>query len=496
MMMTESLLRRDSAYHNSVIGKQKKKMKRATITNITDEIESYFKIKTTDWLKDKSIYVNPKKIYDLVINSIDLSKYSKTGYYSHIQTGGTYRKILEPTNPISNLSKRLSNGFRKTKSYKNIANQKTFENPINLTLLDNFVLHYFYYLTIQEFEINPVKKNEIISDLLDVIKNSKYKSIKRLICQGLIVETGNLDLIHEELKIRIRKPSAVEFGCHSRELKSSEVNTIIELEFYHDSSHTDYYNFYENFSSAIRIYTLSSFFINSSRKQELFSNLIRQNNSSTIFQNSNSYKGKIKNTDQRKIQQFINLLLPYLTKVKANNEEKDTFIYSLKLAIDHYEDCLLNEKLKWQKRIMQSIMGLEALWLSDSDKETIGYKLKIRSSKVLVTLGLDEKEVPKHFNIAYSIRSSYAHGSPIKSELTKKISKGTLDINVLQKQMLNYLRLSIAFCLLLIEENKKEFINDLTKAIYDEKVNKEMKSKMKSIRMKLDKCLPLTLDMK
>lgn len=464
---------------------------RKTISKVVIEFEEFVNQKINSWLKDKTAFVDSKSKHDITFTNIDTSKYHKSGLPSAYTISGQYRNIITSVDPYVSLPKKIASSFKQTNIYQKTIKHKGFRNKICKIQFENFLHHYGVHLLNREFEVNPDLKKSIINILLDSIKIEKFKFKNTLYCHGIIVPEGTINIKYQEFDIAIRKPSDLEFAQFNKKYRNLKLNNIIEIECYNEKYDFNITIGRELLKTALCLYSLCSFSINYTNYKQYFSNSVYNSITKNIYKENDIFKTKILKSEKIKIQNFLKYFSTPILAVKNEKNEKDSFVYSLKLATDQFLDCLLNPKIDWKKRITQSIMGLEAIWLTDDDKETIGFKLKIRCSKILIRLGLNIQEVPQNISIGYSIRSSYAHGSSIKKELRKKIINGTIDVDKLQKEVLNYLRISIVAGMLLINNNKKEYISDLTKSIYDEGKNKEVNKDLKSMQIILNKCLPL-----
>ena len=158
-------------------------------------------------------------------------------------------------------------------------------------------------------------------------------------------------------------------------------------------------------------------------------------------------------------------------KLKKKKKEAEIMKFSLQVAIERYEEAILQVNGDQAKRVAFAIMGMEALYNSDSDKETIGFKLKIRSSKILSFFGLNAIEIAKSISKAYGIRSSYAHGTATSKDLSFEFEEKIIDI----------LRISIII-FLQIKITKPKFIQLMNESFYDKGRDKELISMLRNIK--------------
>ena len=83
----------------------------------------------------------------------------------------------------------------------------------------------------------------------------------------------------------------------------------------------------------------------------------------------------------------------------------------LSIAYDRYNDSLETHIL--EKRISSAVMGLEALYLSPSERQELTFKLSMRVGKLLSQIGYSAEKVRKELTHAYDIRSTYVHGKTL-----------------------------------------------------------------------------------
>jgi len=287
----------------------------------------------------------------------------------------------------------------------------------------------------------------------------------------------------------MRKPSDIEFLTSVR--AGGQINFAIDIHYDFEKTNSSYHLAIGDLQDCLMIYYLASVEMKEHQIEILYSNSplkYRSRNRSSYYP---KYKRQVIKEDRMYLPKFLEELLHLVREIRKGVEEKDTFKYSLELALDHFRDCLLNYHMDWKKRITQIVMGLESIWLSENDKETIGFKLKIRSAKVLSLLDIDPEDIARNISTAYSIRSAYAHGSPINSKLRKKIQSGTIDKDALELEMLNYLRLSIVLALLLGSDSKTDFVSKLNKATYHSQFNDLLIKELKEKKKLIDDFLPI-----
>lgn len=189
---------------------------------------------------------------------------------------------------------------------------------------------------------------------------------------------------------------------------------------------------------------------------------------------------KITQKDVPYFKRFLENYAKYHDQIFTTTE-KDNAGYSRSIAFQRYKEVLRTSRNTiLDKLIAEIIMGLEAIYLSSNDKETIGFKIKIRISKIFGLLGLDALKLSKIIAFSYSIRSCYAHGSPKSKELQKFIKKEDINLQRLARYLLELLRISIKLSFFL-GLNKMDFIQKINYSFIDEGKNNELKNKLNSV---------------
>jgi hypothetical protein len=145
------------------------------------------------------------------------------------------------------------------------------------------------------------------------------------------------------------------------------------------------------------------------------------------------------------------------------------------LAYNRYSDALFQNGVL-EKRIADAIMGLEALYLKpDGEMQELAYRLRIRISKLLGTLGYDPYEVKERINDAYGIRSTFLHGGHLDEKKTKKLEAKYKDTKILLYSILDYLRISIIM-MILLPKKKVELIDLIDDSLIDSKKEEKLSS--------------------
>jgi len=125
------------------------------------------------------------------------------------------------------------------------------------------------------------------------------------------------------------------------------------------------------------------------------------------------------------------------------------------------------------------MMGLEALFLDD-DKE-LSFKLATRVSKIMSFLNHDPFAVRDSMKIAYSIRSTFAHGSLLSSREKRRLEMRYGDLNRIFRVTLDYLRLGILAAFLL-PIGKEDMIDLTDDALIDTRQSTELEGRLSAVR--------------
>ncbi len=149
-------------------------------------------------------------------------------------------------------------------------------------------------------------------------------------------------------------------------------------------------------------------------------------------------------------------------------------VNSISIANNFYSEAVLkNEPI--EKRISYAIMGLEALFLSDTIE--VGYKLRMRASKFLGFFGFDVAKIKVEIRDAYDIRSIYAHGSSISTKRKKRLESNHGSLENLSEKVLNYLRVSILLNIFM-KKSKEKFVDLIDGSLIDSKKSDVLKKSL------------------
>jgi hypothetical protein len=144
-----------------------------------------------------------------------------------------------------------------------------------------------------------------------------------------------------------------------------------------------------------------------------------------------------------------------------------TKIDYLTIAYNRYSDALLLNGII-ERRIMNAIMGLEALFLKTEERQELVYRLKTRISKLLSLFGYNPHEMKRVLRDAYWIRSIFAHGGQLSYDERRKLEEKHKDIKNVLLPVLDYLRISL-IVMILSNKGKNELIDLIDESFVDRK---------------------------
>jgi len=161
---------------------------------------------------------------------------------------------------------------------------------------------------------------------------------------------------------------------------------------------------------------------------------------------------------------YMQTHLPHLSGINRK-------INSLTVSYDRYEDAC-NEGKIFERKVMNAIMGLEALYLDDNME--LSYKLSIRCAKVMSFCNLDPLEIKRVIKVGYKIRSVFAHGDHLKKKDINKYNDQFGDYQNIGNQLCNYLRVSICVNIIL-KLKKSPFLEELDNSLLSLSISEKLK---------------------
>jgi hypothetical protein len=152
----------------------------------------------------------------------------------------------------------------------------------------------------------------------------------------------------------------------------------------------------------------------------------------------------------------------------------------LAIAYKRYCDALLENGLI-ERRIANTVMGLEALFLKPGEIQELPFRLGIRISKSFSLFGYDPHKVKNTIEDAYKVRNLFAHGGQLSYERKKRLDSKYKDIKNLLLSTLDYLRVLIII-MIFNNKNKNEFLDLVDDSLIDKKREEILNNTISSVK--------------
>jgi hypothetical protein len=144
----------------------------------------------------------------------------------------------------------------------------------------------------------------------------------------------------------------------------------------------------------------------------------------------------------------------------------------LSIAFDRYEEALIQTGIE-ERRITNIMMGLEALYFKENERQELDYRLQMRMAKVLGMLSYDPVLVKTVVKDAYNIRSIFSHGGLLDAKKKATYEKNYGSVRNLTLLVLDFLRVSLIVAIS-SEMKKAKWIDLIDNALIRESDNSEM----------------------
>jgi hypothetical protein len=181
--------------------------------------------------------------------------------------------------------------------------------------------------------------------------------------------------------------------------------------------------------------------------------------------------------DQQRLIDFLDEMLPKLPA--GFFDSRRTTHDDRTIAYQRYCDALLLRGSQ-ERRIANAVMGLEALYIPSQTGE-VAYKLRTRVARALGLLAYTPLEVREAVNQAYSVRSSFAHGNPIRKDTNRRVLREHGSLKHLAHKVLDYLRLSLVLRTTL-ELDKSKFAAIVDDSLIDRHKSDELQKLLESVQ--------------
>lgn len=407
--------------------------------------------------------------------SFDDRSYEKWGYFSKIGWRSGHRQVYANIRNGTNLHGHLTREVSKHAKYKEFIKSIGIKRKSKFSkIIQEF--HWLFYLDIRDrcVTYEPDFINEISENLLEVIRTRKVIISNLHMVAGISVSKTKLQFNFREITFIVSRPTHQEFITHDKTLKLPMDAFSSWIELRTSNGKAKEWPDRNLLLSVFSLYKLGSVFSLGSSTKGYYAKL--RSSMSTTFHKRDYYKYRVGKSDKDGLEKYYNLYFHKLQIIKNLQPKKkvkdeEQFNYSLKVAIERYEELMYVFQNDNDKRIAFAIMGLEALFNTSNDKETIGFKLRVRCANILKHFGMNAVGIEENVKRAYTIRSKYAHGS-----MTLKDS----DFNF-EEKIVDYLRISILIVLGL-KCTKLKFVNLLNKSLYDDIARKELEKEIVRVR--------------
>jgi hypothetical protein len=179
----------------------------------------------------------------------------------------------------------------------------------------------------------------------------------------------------------------------------------------------------------------------------------------------------IKTEDEPNLKRFWQTMNVNLPKDIYGFEKK---VNHVTLAYDRYCDALLLNGVS-ERRIANVVMALEALFLKETEKQELSYRLSVRVSKLIsLILNQNPLEVRSTWKDAYGVRSAFAHGGHLTNDRKRRIEGKYGSIGLFLLRLLDHLRVSI-IASILCRIGKDALINLVDNALLDAQEHERLK---------------------
>lgn len=329
-----------------------------------------------------------------------------------------------------------------------------------------FLVRHVLYLKLndKQFDVKQTV-NIFISDL----KKEPQRCGAVVELKGITLESSRINLSTSDVTASIRQVTLddleeeqdVTFRTNPH---VKNIHSILEISYISDTNHR-IQQYVNKFISIFRLFKVGAVeYIKFSMFSDCIINRGWGGTIGTSF-NFGSKKYYISKAEEDRLFTFFHSIDQY---IPYGFYENDTLGF-LEIAFKRYCDALL-EKGIFESKIANSVMGLEALYLKDSENSELVYRLRVRIAKV-VSFFDSPNNVKQIINDAYKIRSQYVHGSQLSdNERDKYTRKYSNDIDNLLYSVLEVLRVSIV-CFIFLKLRKEDLIDMIDDSFFDQGQN-------------------------
>jgi len=173
-------------------------------------------------------------------------------------------------------------------------------------------------------------------------------------------------------------------------------------------------------------------------------------------------KGVIRESDIKHLVPFMKRALSLLPVAASRREDTDPRI----IALHRYSDALFDNGV-YDRRVLGAIMALEAVMLGSDETQELGFKLSVRTARLLSYFGNDPGETQTCLKLAYRIRSKYVHGGLSSPKDKRKVVAAFGNEVDFTHKVFNIVR-KVLLIMFLVPVAKGEFIENLDSILIGE----------------------------
>lgn len=367
----------------------------------------------------------------------------------------------------SYVAEKLRNSIKETEKYKSCLSIISDNIPNNehiSTNLDSFLRKIvIYYL--KNRKLSKQKISYFIRLFISDLKNEPVKCWADVDLDGIALGFKRLNLTNNVTIKRVEKkdferPIPIDYPYLTDSYSLQNISATLKVT---QVSHGggELQEFIEKIIAILRLFKVGSiiylsYTMNSESPSAFIGGTI-----STSRKNTPQERYFVGMEEQDKFKDFLQVVEKHLPRsFYGFGVEKTDYIT---IAYNRYCDALLEGGLP-EKRIMNIMMGFEALFINENQE--LGYRLKIRVSKFLSILGMDPYSIKDKLKDAYAIRSLFSHGSVLDYKSRKKYERRYGELNGFITEILDYLRICIVLTML-VNLNKDKFVDMVDDSFID-----------------------------
>lgn len=372
--------------------------------------------------------------------------------------------------------------IKQSQQYKDLI--VALKNKFNIDKLEYDVNLFLGRLTNDYLDNNRIDEN-LINIFLKELNDKPVKIFAKAEIDGITLESDSID-ISKSVRLRRVKIEDIEKDepIYPHPFTSGHfmhyVSAIMEISKYGHTA-AELQKDIEKYITILRLFKVGSvYYISYKMSSEAISYFVGGTVTTNLtFPSAISYI--IYNKDLDKLKNFfheLDMVLPekfYGWEDSVGNEH-------LFFAYKRYWEAI-STKGSYEQQMANSIIGLEALYLNDSQE--ISRFLRLRISKFLSLAGFEPYRIRKVLRDAYEVRSYFIHGNQLSYKIRRKLQDKYATENNLLSEVLDYLRVSIVL-LLILKKQKDELIDLIDDIFIDKKKEEELRNQVGAISKRLN----------